>query len=75
MSLIVHPWIINGITNKTVMGKGEGQREERWTIVARRNAIEQKPHWEDLITIFVDNLPESTSADQLRGAFTIMGGL
>lgn len=49
--------------------------EGGWKTAARRNVGRQKPRWEDLIFVFVDNLLESTTVEQLSRVFFRFGKL
>lgn len=52
------------------MQRGEGS----WVIVERKRTRDRKvARWRDLISVFVDNIPESTSAEQLRSVLSPFG--
>lgn len=51
----------------------EKKTEGDWTTLGRRKSRDWSARWECLISVFVDNLPESTTAEQLRNAFLYFG--
>lgn len=50
-------------------------REGGWKTVARRKIGRLEIRWEDLTSIFVDNLSESTTVEQLSRVFFRFGKL
>lgn len=56
-----------------MMGRFE-EKEGYWTtVVTQRGGDTVVARWEDLIAIFVDNLPESFFAEKLRKVFSTFG--
>lgn len=55
-------------------GRGSGIAEDEWKTVGRlRGKGKKRVRWENLVTVFVNNLPEVTVAEQLKIAFSPMG--
>lgn len=47
-----------------------GSEGNRTLVISKKGRVQRDVRWEDLITVFVDYLLESTTADQLRSAFS-----
>lgn len=66
-----------GMHQKKVIQTIQGRKMEtegQWTTVVRRRGREPRsPRWEDLISIFMDSLPETVSMDRLRSVFSSFG--
>lgn len=53
-----------------------GEASGEWSIVGTsRGKGSRRVKWEDLVAVFVSNLPEITAADQLRFAFSPVGSV